>query len=107
MGTPLSPKPGGMSKSGDPGVKVSANSCNRTFESGFLALILFPFLPSFFPKVIKARELIAAAMLEYMRKGGYKTASGLIRKRYEHHRGMFGMTLEDVARGELGNSSAC
>ena len=61
-------------------------------------------MPSFFPKVIKARELIAAAMLEYMRKGGYKTASGLIRKRYEHHRDMFGMTLEDVARGELGNS---
>ena len=61
-------------------------------------------MPSFFPKVIRARELIAAAMLGYMRKGGYKTASGLIRKRYEHHRDMFGMTLEDVARGELGNS---
>lgn len=45
-------------------------------------------------------------MTEYMRKGGYKTASGLVRKRYEHHREQFGFSLEDIARGELGNTFA-
>lgn len=41
-----------------------------------------------------------------MRNGGYKTASGLVRKRYEHHVDRFGFSLEDLARGELGNAFA-
>lgn len=75
------------------------------FESGFLTLSVFPFASLFFPKLFRARELAAAAMINYMRQGGYKTASGLVRKRYEHHQG-FGLTLEDIARGELGNTFA-
>ena len=45
-------------------------------------------------------------MIDYMRKGGHEKASGLVRKRYEHHRQNFGLSLEDVARGELGNTFA-
>ncbi|KAI0870197.1 hypothetical protein GGS24DRAFT_505040 [Hypoxylon argillaceum] len=48
-----------------------------TFESGFLTLSIFPFAKPFFPKLFRARERAAAVMLEYMRRGGYKTASGL------------------------------
>lgn len=33
-------------------------------------------------------------------------ASGLVRKRYEHHVEKFGFSLEDFARGELGNAFA-
>lgn len=45
-------------------------------------------------------------MIDYVRKGGYKTASGLVRKRYEHHVEQWGMSLDDFARGELGNTFA-
>lgn len=85
---------------------ISANSHCRTFEAGFLTLSVFPLASLFFPKLYRARELAAAAMIDYMRKGGHETASGLVRKRYEHHRGQFGMSLEDFARGELGNTFA-
>ncbi|KAF4636504.1 hypothetical protein G7Y89_g1572 [Cudoniella acicularis] len=78
----------------------------KTFESGFLTLSVFPLPWLFFPKLFRAREIAAAAMVDYMRKGGYETASGLVRKRYEHHRQNFGLSLEDVARGELGNTFA-
>lgn len=71
-----------------------------------MTLAIFPMSSFLFPKLFRARELAAAAMIEYMRKDGYKTASGLVKKRYEHHRGLFGMSLEDVARGELGNTFA-
>lgn len=57
----------------------------RTFEDGFLILAAFPLASIFFPKLSKARALASAAMMDYMRKGGQKTASGLVRKRYEHH----------------------
>ena len=67
---------------------------------------MFPLPSVFFPKLFRARELAAAAMIDYMRKGGYKTASGLVRKRYEHHRHHFGLSIEDIARGELGNTFA-
>jgi cytochrome P450 len=71
-----------------------------------LTLSVFPLPALFFPKLFRARELAAAAMTDYMRKGGHRTASGLVRKRYEHHRHRFGLSLEDVARGELGNTFA-
>lgn len=67
---------------------------------------MFPLPSVFSPKLFRARELAAAAMIDYMRKGGYKTASGLVRKRYEHHRHHFGLSIEDIARGELGNTFA-
>lgn len=78
----------------------------RTFESGFLTLSIFPFAKPFFPKLFRARERAAAVMLEYMRRGGYKTASGLVRKRFEHHHDQFGFDIDDVACGELGNTFA-
>jgi len=67
---------------------------------------MFPLASFFFPKVHRARETVAAAMMQYIRNGGHKSASGLVRLRYEHHHGQFGLSLEDIARGELGNSFA-
>ncbi|KAJ3579174.1 hypothetical protein NPX13_g1392 [Xylaria arbuscula] len=43
--------------------------------------------------------------IRYMYNGGYKTASGLVRKRWEHH-SSWGFTKEDMGRGELGNAFA-
>ncbi|KAI0470471.1 cytochrome P450 [Xylariaceae sp. FL0804] len=77
----------------------------RIFESGFLTLTVFPSSSILFPKLIRARERAAAAMIQYMRNGGYKTASGLVRKRFEHHT-TYGLSLDDMARGELGNTFA-
>jgi len=85
----------------------SPDTCGRTFESEFLTLSVFPLASVFFPKLHRARELVAAAMTDYMRKGGHKTASGLVRKRFEHHHHHFGLSLDDVARGELGNTTPC
>lgn len=67
---------------------------------------MFPLASILFPKLLRARETVAAAMTEYMRKGGHKSASALVRLRYEHHHGQFGLNLEDIARGELGNTFA-
>ncbi|KAK8004850.1 hypothetical protein PG990_010887 [Apiospora arundinis] len=78
----------------------------RIFEKGFLAFSMFPFATTLFPKLYQARELVAAAMMEYVRNRGFETASGLVRKRYEHHSKLFGLGLEDIARGELGNTFA-
>ncbi|KAI1630816.1 cytochrome P450 [Biscogniauxia mediterranea] len=77
----------------------------KIFESGFLTLSVFPFAKYIYPRLHRARERVAAAMIEYIHKGGHETASGLVRKRYEHHR-QFGLSHEDIARGELGNTFA-
>lgn len=71
-----------------------------------MTLITFPMASSLFPNVIRARELAAAALIDYVHNGGHKTASGLVRKRYDHHVERFGLSLEDFARGELGNAFA-
>lgn len=76
------------------------------FEANFLTLSTFPLASAFLPSLIRARELAASALIDYMRNGGYKTASGLVRKRYDHHVERFGFSLEDFARGELGNAFA-
>jgi cytochrome P450 len=83
-----------------------SNASRRTFETGFLTFSMFPFSSIFFPKLRQARETVAAAMMEYMRNGGHKTASGLVRMRFEHHHDQFGLSIEDIARGELGNTFA-
>ncbi|KAI1073420.1 cytochrome P450 [Whalleya microplaca] len=77
----------------------------KVFESGFLTLSVFPLAKYFYPRLHRARELVAAAMTDYIRQGGHETASGLVKKRYEHHR-QFGLSHEDIARGELGNTFA-
>jgi cytochrome P450 len=59
-----------------------------------------------FPKLRRAREAVVAAMVQYMQNGGHESASGLVRLRYEHHHRQFGLGLEDIARGELGNTFA-
>lgn len=67
---------------------------------------MFPFASTLFPKLLRARETVAAAMIEYMRQDGHTSASGLVRLRYEHHHEKFGLGIEDIARGELGNTFA-
>jgi cytochrome P450 len=78
----------------------------KVFEAGFLTLAMFPLASLFFPKLHTAREIAAAAFIKYMRAGGYKTDSGLVRKRVQHHADLFGLSLDDVGRGELGNAFA-
>ncbi|KAK7956418.1 cytochrome P450 [Apiospora aurea] len=78
----------------------------RTFENGFLFFSMFPFATALFPKFYQARELVAAAMMGFVRNRGFETASGLVRKRYEHHSKLFGLGTEDIARGEIGNTFA-
>ncbi|KAH9886118.1 cytochrome P450 [Xylariomycetidae sp. FL2044] len=48
----------------------------------------------------------STTMIDYVRKGGHEKASGLVRVRHEHHRQRLGLSLEDFARGELGNTFA-
>lgn len=79
---------------------------HRTFDAGFLILTAFPKASVLFPELIRAREILATAMTEYMHTGGYKTASGLVRMRYEYHHEKFGFSVEDIARGEIGNAFA-
>ncbi|EAQ82875.1 hypothetical protein CHGG_11051 [Chaetomium globosum CBS 148.51] len=62
--------------------------------------------PSFLPTLHRAREVAAAAMTQYMVSGGWRTGSGLVRRRVEHHADLFGLGLADVGRGELGNAFA-
>jgi cytochrome P450 len=76
------------------------------FERGFLAFAMFPMASTLFPKLLRARETVAVAMTNYIRSGGHESASGLVRMRYEHHHGQFGLSVEDIARGELGNTFA-
>jgi cytochrome P450 len=45
-------------------------------------------------------------MTQYIRNGGHESASGLVRMRFEHHHAQFGLGIEDIARGELGNTFA-
>jgi len=78
----------------------------RVFEAGFMTINMFPMASWVFPQIFKARERVADAMLEYVHSGGPEGASGLVRKRYEHHRGLFQLWLDDFARGELGNTFA-
>ncbi|KAK3326670.1 cytochrome P450 [Apodospora peruviana] len=78
----------------------------KTFEAGFLTISMFPMPSLFVPKLFRAREIAATAMVDYMRKGGHQTASGLVQKRVEHHQGIFKLGVEDFARGELGNTFA-
>ena len=59
-----------------------------------------------FPRLRRARETVVAAMTQYLHQGGHESASGLVRLRYEHHHGQFGLSLEDIARGKLGNTFA-
>ncbi|KAF2832521.1 cytochrome P450 [Ophiobolus disseminans] len=78
----------------------------KVFEAGFLTFSMFPMASILFPKLRRARETVAAAMTQYVHNGGHKSASGLVRMRYEHHHEQFGLSLEDFARGELGNTFA-
>jgi hypothetical protein len=71
------------------------------FEAGFLNFVVFPMASTIFPQLLKAREIVVAAFIEYMRSGAYQSASELVRLRYEHHHEQFGFSVEDVARGEL------
>ncbi|KAK7995167.1 cytochrome P450 [Apiospora arundinis] len=77
----------------------------KIFETGFLTFAIFPAAMMFFPKIHHARELAAAAMIKYIRQGGHEQASGLVRRRFEHHR-QWGLSLDDIGRGEVGNTFA-
>lgn len=71
-----------------------------------MTLLVFPYASLLFPKLIHARELLTGAMIDYLRMGGHEKASGLVRRRFEHHQNLFGLGLEDIARGEIANTFA-
>lgn len=75
------------------------------FEPNFLLFGLFPKPELFFRDLFEAREKVAGALIEYMKKAGYEAGSGLVRRRVEHHAG-WGFSNEDLGRGELGNAFA-
>ncbi|KAK7978556.1 cytochrome P450 [Apiospora saccharicola] len=77
----------------------------KLFESGFLNFSIFPAAMAFSPKFRRARDLVTGAMVDYMQQGGHEQASGLVRKRFEHHRS-WGLSIDDVGRGEVGNTFA-
>lgn len=68
---------------------------HRTFKSSPLPLL-------FFPKLFKARETVANAWIRYTKNGGYKTGSALVRNRWEHHHGLYNLSVDDFGRGEIG-----
>lgn len=71
-----------------------------------MTLNVFPRAAVFFPKLIRAREVLAAALIRYTRECGQDHASGLVRARYEHHVNLWGLSPEDFGRGELGDTFA-
>lgn len=85
----------------------------RTFEPGFPKLFMSPFPQLSARGEVRAREVLAAAMTEYVREGGWKEASSLTRARV----GLClerGLSLEDIGRAEasgtfavLSNSTPC
>lgn len=74
----------------------------KIFESGLPSLPLMPLPHLLAPKLFRARETVAAAMIEYMRTCGYMKASAVIQKTFEHNHNRFGLSIEDVGRGQLG-----
>ncbi|KAI0140446.1 hypothetical protein GGR57DRAFT_509429 [Xylariaceae sp. FL1272] len=75
-------------------------------ERSFLALAISP-LPSLLSaKVFRARETLAAAMVEYLKNGGHEQASKLVRVRHDAHKSVYNFSREDIARAELGNMFA-
>ncbi|KAI0388374.1 cytochrome P450 [Xylariaceae sp. FL0594] len=78
----------------------------KTFEGNFLTLAISP-LPSLLcRKGLQAREMLAKAMIEYMKNGGYKTGSALVQMRHDVHVSEYNFSIEDVGRGEIGNTFA-
>ncbi|KAI0098510.1 cytochrome P450 [Nemania sp. FL0031] len=78
----------------------------RVFEAKFLNLAISP-LPSVLSRTaFQAREICAAAMIEYMKKGGFEKGSKLVKIRHDVHKHEHGFPLEDIGRGELGNTFA-
>lgn len=73
----------------------------RLFETGFTTLSLLPLPQLLIPKLFRARETVAAAMIDYFQRGGHTRGSALIQKIFEHHN-QFGLGIEDVGRGQLG-----
>lgn len=72
---------------------------------GFANLTNSPFPGFFAPALYKSRETVAGALIRYIKDGGWKSASSLVRARYEHHSSR-GLSEEDMGRGELANSFA-
>ncbi|KAK4216819.1 putative cytochrome p450 oxidoreductase [Rhypophila decipiens] len=91
---------GGMNPMRDAAVARAWN----TVEQNYLTLVLSP-LPKFLTrifihKVIQAREAVVSAFVDFIKKGGTKTASSLLQAKHAHH----GEKLrdEDIARTDLG-----
>ncbi|KAF5121151.1 Abscisic acid 8'-hydroxylase 4 [Metarhizium anisopliae] len=74
----------------------------NTFEANILNLSVFPMPWLFFPRLFRARELVAAAFISYMHNNAHEKSSLLVRMLYEHNHHQFGLGVEDIGRGQLG-----
>jgi cytochrome P450 len=86
----------------------------RIFENEFLTLSILPVPWLLAPKLFRARETVAAALIQYIRKGWYETGPPLMLKTVEHNHDRYGLGVEDMGRAQLGltfavlsNSTPC
>lgn len=75
------------------------------FEPGFIAVMLSPFPQLSARSVLRAREVLAVAMAEFIRRGSWKKASGLVRASIGRLLEL-GMSVQDVARCEISGTIA-
>lgn len=76
------------------------------FEAGFLTLSVLPMPWLLIPRLFRACEVVASSMINYMSSGGLEMASPFVRALYQHNHERFGLSVEDVGRGQLGLSFA-
>lgn len=77
----------------------------RKFEPGIVILLLRLFPSILAKESLEAREKLVKALMDYFSTGGHEKGSALIRARYQHSVD-YNVTLEDIARFELGGAVA-
>lgn len=92
---------------GDGGIDAATltTGMHRSFEPGFIAIMISPFPRLFARGVFRAREVLAAAMVDYVRSGGWEQGSRLTRVRIGNLLRL-GMSIEDTGRCEMSGAIA-
>ncbi|GAP82390.1 putative cytochrome p450 oxidoreductase [Rosellinia necatrix] len=85
----------------DPGIEAAWN----VFEPSYMTFALAPFKAFLAPKIFRAREKLANAFLSYLQNDGHELASPFIKEVFSHGR-RHGLSLDDIARSEIGHSFA-
>ncbi len=75
------------------------------FEPGIVILLLQLFPSILAKESLQAREQVVKAFTDYFASGGHEHGSALVRARYQHSAD-YNVSIEDIARFELGGASA-